>query len=191
MQADSSEVTDLLHEIQQGNAAATDRLMMLVYQQLRKIASGVMRRERPGNSLQPTALVHEVYIRMVRTPIAAQNRAHFYAIAARSMRHILVDHARRKLALKRGKGEPRLELQPNAHLPDIPNDFLALHEAMEKLSGLDQRQAQILEMAYFAGNSIEELAGYFSVSERTVKRELQTGRLFLKHELESAGVRFL
>jgi len=133
--------------------------------------------------------VHEAYIRMIEgADLNVQNRAHFFAIAAKSMRRVLVDHARRRLASKRG-GEDRHQVELGDQIalsPQQSADVLALHRALEELEKLDAQQARIVEMAYFAGNSIEEIAEVLGISERTVNRELKTARLFLKQQLRSS-----
>ena len=188
---EQGEVTKLLSEMRNGNEQAAARLMPIVYKELRRMAAGVMQRERPGHTLQPTAVVHEAYLRMMAgADLTLENRAHFFAIAARSMRQVLVDHARRKLAGKRGgEMQHRVELEDDLALTaQQSEELLGLHEALERLQTLDARQAQIVEMHYFAGNPVEEIAAALEISERTVKRELQTARLFLKQQLQSKGL---
>ena len=146
-----------------------------------------MRRERTDHSLQATALVNEVYLRLVDvTRVEWRDRAHFFAIAARSMRRVLVDYARQRLADKRGGDARKVELEDDIALtPEQSADVLGLDEALGRLERLDARQAQIVEMHYFAGNPVAEIAEVCQISERTVKRELQTARLFLKQQLQS------
>jgi RNA polymerase sigma factor (TIGR02999 family) len=186
---EKSEVTRLLSEMRGGDQDAAARLLPIVYQELRRLAAGVMRRERPGHTLQPTAVVHEAYLRLMEGPaLNVEDRAHFFAIAARSMRQVLVDHARRNVAGKRGGDKKRVELEDGLALTHQQSeDVLALHEALYELEKLDPRQAQIVEMHYFAGNLVGEIAEVQGIAERTVKRELQTARLFLKKQLESKG----
>ena len=186
--ADRGEVTQLLARIRVGDEQAAAQLVPLVYKELRKIAAAMMRRERPDHTLQPTAVVHEAFIRLMDGEQARfENRAHFFAIAARSMRRVLVDHARRRLADKRG-GEPlQVELEEGIALTPVQSaEVLGLDQALDRLELMDARQAQIVEMHYFAGNAVAEIAHVFQISERTVKRELQTARLFLKQQLQSA-----
>jgi RNA polymerase sigma-70 factor, ECF subfamily len=180
-----SEITNLLVQIRAGDQQAAERLLLIVYKELRRIAAGVMRLQPPGHTLQPTAVVHEAYLRMLGAGLDAANRSHFFAIAARSMRQVLVDHARHKLAGKRGgELQHRVALEDDLALTsEQSEEVLALHEALENLQALDPRQARIVEMHYFAGNPVDEIADAFSLSERTVKRELQTARLFLKKQL--------
>jgi RNA polymerase sigma-70 factor, ECF subfamily len=187
---ESDDVTKLLLQMQGDQQAAT-HLLPLVYRELRRIAAGMMRHERPGHTLQPTAVVHEAYMRMIAgAHPTLENRAHFFALAARAMRQVLVDHARRKLAGKRGGAmQVRVELDDDIALTaQQSEEVLAIHEALERLQQLDARQARIVELHYFAGNPVEEIAELLTISDRTVKRELQSGRLFLKRELEGKGV---
>lgn len=190
--AERDEVTQLLAQIRAGDEQASERLVPLVYKELRKIAGAMMRRERPGHTLQPTAVVNEAFIRLLDGEQAHfENRAHFFAIAARSMRRVLVDHARRRLADKRG-GEAQQQVELDEHIALTPHqseEVLGLDEALDHLQRLDARQAQIVEMHYFAGNQVAEIAHLFQISERTVKRELQTARLFLKQQLQLTDVR--
>jgi len=184
--ADRGEVTQLLARIRVGDDQAVAQLVPLVYKELRKIAAAMMRRERPDHTLQPTAVVHEAFIRLMDgEQVRFENRAHFFAIAARSMRRVLVDHARRRLADKRGGEEQQqVELEEGIALtPHQSAEVLGLDQALDRLERLDARQAQIVEMHYFAGNAVAEIAHVFQISERTVKRELQTARLFLKQQL--------
>jgi RNA polymerase sigma factor (TIGR02999 family) len=182
------EVTQLLSRIRAGDEQASARLIPLVYKELRTIAAAMMRHERPDHTLQPTAVVHEAFIRLTDGEQAHfENRAHFFAIAARSMRRVLVDHARRRLADKRGgEAQQQVELDEDIALtPHQSEDVLGLDEALDRLERMDARQAQIVEMHYFAGNQVAEIAHLFQISERTVKRELQTARLFLKQHMQS------
>jgi len=190
--AERGEVTQLLAQIRAGDEQASARLIPLVYKELRKIAAAMMRHERPDHTLQPTAVVHEAFIRLMDGEQAHfENRAHFFAIAARSMRRVLVDHARRRLADKRGgEAQQQVELDENIALtPHQSEEVLGLDEALDRLERMDARQAQIVEMHYFAGNQVAEIAHLFQISERTVKRELQTARLFLKQQLQLTDVR--
>jgi RNA polymerase sigma factor (TIGR02999 family) len=185
--ADRVEVTQLLARMRGGDGNAAAQLVPLLYKELRKIAAAMMKQERPDHTLQPTAIVHEAFLRIVDLEsVDYQNRAHFFAVAARSMRRVLVDHARRRLAGKRGGESEEVELEDDIALtPHQSEEVMALHEALAEMETLDPRQAQIMEMHYFAGNEVSEIASFLQVSERTVKREMQTGRLFLKHRLQS------
>ena len=184
--ADRGDVTRLLVRVQSGDDDAAAQLVPLVYKELRKIAAAMMRGERSDHTLQPTAVVHEAFIRLIDGDHKRfESRAHFFAIAAQSMRHLLVDHARRRLADKRGgELQQRVELGDEIALTaQQSEEVLGLNEALDRLEALDARQARIVEMHYFAGNSVEEIARFFEISDRTVKRELQTARLFLKRQL--------
>lgn len=185
------DVTRLLLEMRGEDRAkqAAAKLFPLVYRELRRIAAGMMRREPEGHTLQPTAVVHEAYMRMIGgAQPTLENRAHFFALAARAMRQVLVDHARRKLAARRRGQRADLELDEILPLTEQQSgEVLAIHEAIEHLQQLDSRQAQIVEMHYFAGNQVEEIANLLGIGNRTVKRELQTARLFLKQQLEGKG----
>jgi RNA polymerase sigma factor (TIGR02999 family) len=188
---ETGDVTRLLSEMR-GDREAAARLLPIVYGELRRVAAGMMQHERPGHTLQPTAVVHEAYMRLIAgAQPMLENRAHFFALAARAMRQVLVDHARRKLAGKRGgKVHPRTELEDDiAITAQQSEEVLAIHEALERLEGLDSRQARIVEMHYFAGNPVEEIAEALEISDRTVKRELQSARLFLKQQLDGTGVK--
>src|ERR1051325_2315055 len=180
------EVTRLLSEIRNGDAGAAERLIPIVYKELRRMAASVMKHERPGHTLQPTAVVHEAYLKIVDgANLTLENRAHFFAIAGRSMRQVLVDHARRRLAGKRG-GEMQqpVGMEDRFALTEQQSaEVLALHEALERLQKLDERQANVVEMHYFADNDVAEIARALGISERTVKRDLQTARLYLKQQL--------
>jgi RNA polymerase sigma-70 factor (ECF subfamily) len=158
---------------------------------IRRIAASVMQRERPGHTLQPTAVVNEAYMRMMEGgECSPENRAHFFGIAARSMRQVLVDHARHKLAGKRGgEGQRRVEMEDEFALTAQQSaEVIAVHEALERLKRLDPRQVQVVEMHYFAGNEVSEIAEVLGIGERTVKRDLQTARLFLKKQLAAKGM---
>jgi len=167
------------------------KLFPLVYQELRRIAARMMRGERSGHTLQPTAIVHEAYMRLVGSAHPRlENRAQFFALAARAMRQVLVDHARRKLAGKR-RAEMRahIELEDNLALTvQQSEEVLALNETLDRLHELDPRQARIVEMHYFAGNPVGEIASALGIGERTVKRELQSARLFAKKHLEGGAI---
>jgi RNA polymerase sigma factor (TIGR02999 family) len=184
-----SDVTRLLQQASNGDKAAVNELMPLIYNDLRRLAASILQYERPGLTLQPTAVVHEVYLRMFKgTALPHEDRRQFFALAARVIRQVLVDHARRKSADKRGGGL-RGELPDDFALPaQQAEDLLALNEALERLSALDERQSEILEMHYFGGLAVEEIALHYSLSPRTVKRDLQSGRLFLKKQLSLCAV---
>jgi RNA polymerase sigma-70 factor (ECF subfamily) len=184
------DVTKLLAQMR-GDKEVAAKLFPLVYGELRRVAARMMRREREGHTLEPTAVVHEAYMRMIAgAHPTLENRAHFFALAARAMRQVLVDHARRKLADRRGGAMHPVELDDNLALTKQQSEeVLAIHEALERLQELDSRQAHIVEMHYFAGNAVEEIASALGIGERTVKRELQFARLFLKQQLEGKGMK--
>jgi RNA polymerase sigma factor (TIGR02999 family) len=165
-----------------------DRLMPEAYQELRRLAAAYLRRERPGQTLQPTALVHEAYLRLVKDkPGRWQNRAHFCAIAANAMRQILVERARARGAIKRGGGQPKVTLVENldagAGSGPAPVDLLAVDQALERLAALDAQQARVVELRYFGGLSVEETAEALGISAATVKRDWSVARAFLAQQL--------
>lgn len=159
--------------------------MPLVYGELRQLAASHLRSERGDHTLQPTALVHEAYLRLVgQRSVSWANRAHFFGIAAQMMRRVLVDHARRRLAAKRSPGALRIDLGDEAAAaPDRAPELLALDRALTELERLDPRQARVVELRFFAGLSVEETAEVAGVSTATVKREWRTARAFLRHEI--------
>jgi RNA polymerase sigma-70 factor, ECF subfamily len=169
-----------------------DRLMPDAYQELRRLAAAYLRRERPGQTLQPTALVHEAYLRLAKDkPGRWQNRAHFCAIAANAMRQILVERARARAALKRGGGQPKVTLVENLDAAGgdnrpAPVDLLAVDQALERLAALDAQQARIVELRYFGGLSVEETAEALGISPATVKRDWSVARAFLAQQLTTA-----
>jgi RNA polymerase sigma factor (TIGR02999 family) len=188
----AGDVTRLLNEMGGSTPEAINQLFPLVYDELRRVAGNMMRqRERPGHTLQPTALVHEAYMRLSASPNEnVRNRACFFAVAARAMRQALVEYARHKLASKRGGRQVKVELDDAMSCVDIELDqVLAVDEALTELEKLDPQQAKLVEMQYFVGNSIEEISAATGLPERTAKRELQTGRLFLAEKLNAVGMK--
>ncbi len=183
----SQQATEALVAHAAGDPRAVSRLLPLVYVELRKLASHLMRRERRGHTLQPTALVHEAYVRLIdNTRIDWQGKTHFLAIAAKEMRQILVQHARAHKARKRGAGATRVTLDENVvPTPERTFDVLAVDEALDKLSALSPRQGQVVELRYFAGLSVNEAAYALGVSERTVKQDWQVAKTWLMRELTS------
>ena len=181
----SSDVTALLGDWSRGDQAALDQLLPLVYAELRRIAARQLRRERVGHTLQPTALVHEVYMRLVdQRTVDWQNRAHFFGAAAQVMRRILVDHARRHAASKRGDGLQRVSMDEATELAAQDGiSVLALDQALERLAAMDQEMARIVELRAFAGMTIEEAACVLNVSASTAKREWRTAKAWLAREL--------
>ena len=181
------DVTRLLNRLQKGDRKAESLLIPLVYDELRRLASAYMRRERPDHTLQSTALVHEAYIRLSdQRNVSWQNRAHFFAVAARLMRRILVDHARARLARKRGS---RTDLMPLdkafAFTPERSNELLALDEVLNRLGEKDPRTLQVVELRFFGGLTVDQAAEAMGISPRTVKREWNFGRAWLRAELEA------
>jgi RNA polymerase sigma-70 factor (ECF subfamily) len=179
-----ADITQLLAEVSSGKPASQEQLFQLVYQELHRLASNYMSHERRGHTLQTTALVNEAYLRIVgNRPISWQSRAHFYNAAARTMRRILVDHARKRVASKR-PGELRVDLEDvNAVASAPPEELLAVHAALDRLAELDARQAQVVELRYFAGLNVEETAQTLGISEKTVKRDWALARAFLESQL--------
>lgn len=179
-------VTVLMRSAADGDAEAAALLFSVVYDELRKLAAATLRTERPGHTLQPTALVHETYLRLAHEPASRwQDRGHFFAVAALAMRRILVDHARGRNALKRGGGTldaPRPDAIANPSA-EAGVDYVLLDLALERLAALDQRQARIVELRFFAGLSVEETAEAVGASTRTVKRDWQMARAWLRREM--------
>ena len=185
----SHSVTDLLTKWRSGDHEAFKALIPLVYHELRRIARHYVRQERPDHTLQSTALVHEAYLRLMRQEsLDIENRAHFFAVAAHLMRQILVDHARRRGAVKRGSGL-KLELNEAISVEVPPNvDLIGLDTALNELARLDPQQSRIVEMRFFGGLSIQDTAKIVGVSPATVKREWATARAWLRRELEKAEI---
>jgi RNA polymerase sigma factor (TIGR02999 family) len=185
MAASPHEVTQLLFEWRNGDATAFDKLLPLVYDELRRIASRYMKRERAGHTLQTTALVNEAYLRLVNQQgIDWQDRAHFFAVAAQVMRHLLVDHARANHYAKRGGNAVQVTLDEGAIVTESQNvEILALDEALTRLAAMDERKVKIVELRYFGGLSAEETAAVLDLSEITVKREWLKAKAWLFREL--------
>lgn len=182
----SDEVTELLHRAGAGDSVASALVYPVVYEQLKRIASRQLRREASGHSLSTTALVHEVYLKLVdQRRSRFQDRAHFFAIAATAMRRILVDHARRHGAAKRGAGARRVPLETvEAMAPEDRADLLvALDASLQRLATLDERQAQVVECRFFGGLTEEETATALDISARTVKRDWAKARAWLYEAL--------
>ncbi len=178
------EVSELLLKWRGGDREALEELTQLVYPELRRMARDFLRHERPNHTLQPTALTHEAFLRLIdQRRVRWQGRAHFFAIAARMMRRILVDYARRRLAQKRAT--PKVTLD---HVAAFAGgvDLVDLHEALLRLEELDPRQGQIVELRYFGGLTVEETAEVLSLSPATVKREWSVAKRWLRHELKPA-----
>ena len=179
------EVTRILNDWKGGDREAAERLMPFVYDELRRLARSFLARERAAHTLQPTALVHEAYLRLVdQTRVNWQNRAHFYGVAASMMRRVLIDHARAHATEKRGGSAIRLSIDDvQIPLEQRAAGLLALDEALEKLARMDERKCKVVEMRFFAGLSDEEIAEVLGVTTRTVLRDWKTARLWLYREL--------
>jgi RNA polymerase sigma factor (TIGR02999 family) len=191
MDRSTTAVASLVEEACQGDRQALAALMPLVYDEMRRLAARYLRREQPGQTLQATALVHEVYLRLLRdSQLSWQNRAHFFGIAARSMRHILVERARARRAAKRGGGRVRVTLDPGLMAASSQSfDLEMLDEALTRLAALDADLARVVEVRFFGGLSIEEAAEALSVSPATVKRRWSLAKAWLARELESENTR--
>ena len=183
--ADDHNVTGLLIAWRQGDQRAYEELVPLVYAELRRLAASCLRRDRPGHTLQPTALVHEAYLRLNqgRAP-ECENRAHFMSIAAKAMREILLEHARKRAAAKRARPQDTAVTQKDMEL----EMFFQVHQSLDRLAIEDERTAQIVELRYFGGLSIEEVATFLETSVRTVKRDLHYAKLWLGKEMKSCPI---
>jgi RNA polymerase sigma factor (TIGR02999 family) len=183
----NKDLTKLLKDFGSGSAEALHKLYPQVHEHLHRLAMRYMSRENPGHTLQPTALVHEAFLRLVEgKQVEWQDRTHFFAVAARMMRHILTDHAKAKRAEKRGGGGIKVSFDEKLHAAQAPqegDDLLALDAALEKLKGMNERQAQVVELRYFGGLSIEETSECLQSSPATIKRDWNSAKLWLFREL--------
>jgi RNA polymerase sigma factor (TIGR02999 family) len=189
-EAKSTQITQLLCEIRDGNKISTDILIESIYGELHKIAERMMRSESPGHTLQPTAVVHEAFLRLFGGTVPTWNdRNHFFAIAARQIRCVLVDHARAKSAQKRGIRAPNVELSDLSSTATDPKstDILALDELLHRLAGNDPRAAQVVELKYFAGMTDLEIAKHMGVSHASVRRDWEFARAWLARHWASAS----
>jgi RNA polymerase sigma-70 factor (ECF subfamily) len=179
------DVSSVLAEIAAGEDDATERLMPLVYDQMRQIAQRLLRHESPGHTLQPTALVNEAFLRLAgKNNIDWQGKTHFFAIGAKVMRRVLVDHARGKRAQKRGGEQCRIPLSDELCVSNRNDeDVLAIEEALEKLEDLDARQAKVVELRFYGGLTVEEVAEALGVSKRTIESDWTMVRAWLRREL--------
>ena len=187
---DNAHITQLLIAWSDGRREALDDLMPIVYADLRRVAAGYMRREAAGHALQPTALVHEAYVRLVdQKQVKWRNRAHFFGVAAVLMRRILVDHARRRRAEKRGGDWERVTLAGDEVATDTHKeiDVLALDEALERLAQFDPQQERIVELRYFGGLTIDETAEVVGISAATVVREWTIAKAWLRADMSRSG----
>ncbi len=184
------EVTLLLRQWREGDQRAFEQLSELVYDELRRMARGYLAGERPDHTLQPTALVHETYLRLVdHNAMAWEDRRHFFAIAATTMRRILVDHARGQRREKRGGDRPKVSLDDVGELPaaDRAAEVVAIDEALERLAIEDQLKASVVELRFFAGLTNDEAAAVLGLSEKTVRRHWRMAKVWLHRELRSAS----
>lgn len=186
--ASTQEITELLKAWGKGDKAALDELTPLCYRELRRLARRHMRRERPGQTLQTSALVNEAFLRLTDWEnIDWQNRAHFFAMAARIMRNILVDFAKRRRSAKRGADPLMVSLSAVANVPQRGADLIALDEALDALAALSPRQSQVIELKFFGGLTIEETAEVLKVSPGTVRRDWSLAQAWLYRELSKGG----
>lgn len=186
MTSSDEQVTMLLQALRRGDREAEGRLFPLVYAELHRLARSYMRRERPNHTLQPTALINEAYLRLAHAPIDWQSRAHFIGVAANAMRRILVDHARAHLGAVRGGNRLQVEWSEALDLPaERSEELIALDEALHLLEKLNARQARVVELHYIGGLSFEEIAAFFDVSSRTVKRDWSVARIWLFNAIGS------
>jgi RNA polymerase sigma factor (TIGR02999 family) len=182
-------VTQLLKEVGRGNKEAVDELIPLVYDQLRRLASRCLMAERPGHTLRATALVHEAYLRLAGADTDWQDRVQFYAVAARTMRRILVDHARSNGRQKRGSGAEKVSLDEAIHVGEETSlDLVDLDEALERLAALDPRKSQIIELLFFGGLTTEESAAALGISPATLHRDLKMAKAWLYRELTQTRI---
>jgi RNA polymerase sigma-70 factor, ECF subfamily len=181
-------LTGLLVEWREGDQAALDRLMPLVYDQLRRIAHRYVQRERNGHTLQTSALVNEAYLRLADQKVLWQNRAHFFAVTARVMRHILIDHARRRRYAKHGGEAQQVPIDEAAVMSlDRAAELIALEEALDELAELDQRKSRVVELRYFGGLSLEETAEALNISLMTVRRDWRAAKAWLYRRLKETA----
>jgi RNA polymerase sigma factor (TIGR02999 family) len=185
MAADSTEINFLLDQYRDGNVEGFEKLMALVYDDLRKLAAWHLQSERPDHTLQPTALVHEVYLKLAaQNPVDWQNKAHFFALAAQVMRHILVDYARTRQREKRGGAQTRVMLEDAlAYISPSDPEMIALDDALNALAEKDPRKSRIVELRYFGGLNIEETAEALGISTTTVRREWTMAKAWLRREM--------
>lgn len=186
MAAQSHTVTEMLQEwSDSGDRESFDKLIPIVYEELRRQAARYLQRERQGHTLQTTALVHEAYVRLIdQAGVRWQNRAHFFGIAAEMMRRILVDHARKRGAAKRGGDTVKITLNEGLNASRERNlDLITVDEALTKLAALDQQQARVIELRFFGGLNVRETAEVLGISERTVKRDWQVAKAWIRREL--------
>lgn len=178
-------LTGLLVEWREGDQAALERLLPLVYEQLRRIAHRYVQRERNGHTLQTSALVNEAYLRLADQKVVWQNRAHFFAVTARVMRHILIDHARRRRYAKHGGDARQVSIEEAAAMSlERAAELIALAEALDELAEIDQRKCRVVELRYFGGLSLEETAEALNISLMTVRRDWRAAKAWLYRRLK-------
>jgi RNA polymerase sigma-70 factor (ECF subfamily) len=188
MTVEKGEVTQLLNAMTRGDSGAAEKLLPLVYKELHRLAASYMRRERPDHTLQATALINEAYLRLARGDEEWNNREHFIGMAANVMRHVLVDYARAHNAQQRDGGMKRVELREElAVSAEKLEEVVALDEALRGLESSHPRQAKVVELRYFGGLSLEQIASLLGVSERSVKRDWSLARIWLFRELEQGS----
>jgi RNA polymerase sigma-70 factor, ECF subfamily len=184
MTSDEGDVTQLLKAMTSGDPAAAERLLPLVYVELHRLATSYMRRERQDHTLQPTALINEAYLRLAGDEVNWQNREHFIGVAAHVMRRVLVDYARAHKAEMRGGGLNRVELEEGVAISDERSEeVLSLDEALTRLMELNPRQAKVVELRYFGGLSVEQIASILGIAPRSVKRDWALARIWLFNQL--------
>ena len=183
--ATQDNITELLVGYGRGDKKALDKLMPIVYEELRRQAARYLRKEQPGHTLQTTALIHEAYVRLVdQRHVQWQNRAHFFGIAAQLMRRILVDHARTKKRVKRGGSDVKVSIDDaNVAVKGQDLDVVALDEALQRLAEIDEQQSRVVELRFFSGLTVEETAEVMGISKATVKRDWSMAKAWLHREL--------
>jgi len=187
MSTDDGQVTLLLRAMKNGDQAAAEKLLPLVYKELHRLAKSYMRRERADHTLQPTALIHEAYLRLAHDDVDWQSRQHFIGVAANVMRRVLVDHARAHNAEMRGGGLERVELEERLAISkERSSEVIALHDALNSLEALNPRRAKVVELRYFGGLSVEEIAAVLDMSPRSVKRDWALARPWLFKEIQKS-----
>jgi RNA polymerase sigma-70 factor (ECF subfamily) len=185
MSVQDSDVTSLLIAMKHGDQTAADKLLPLVYQELHRLASAYMHRERKDHTLQATALINEAYLRLAGENIDWQNREHFIGVAAKVMRRVLVDHARAHNAAIRGGNLTKVELEDNLAIsPERSSEVLALDVALSKLEQMNARQAKVVELRYFGGLSVEQVAAILNLAPRSIKRDWALARIWLFKEIQ-------
>ena len=189
MKPEKGEVTQLLNEMAKGDSGAAEKLLPLVYSELHRLAASYMRRERPDHTLQATALINEAYLRLSRENAEWNSREHFIGMAANVMRHVLVDYARAHNAQQRDGGMKRVEMKDDlAVSTEKLEEVLSLNEALKTLESLHPRQGKVVELRYFGGLSVEQIASLLGVSPRSVKRDWSLARIWLFRELQQGSV---